>query len=94
MDKLIKDAKNVKTWDNLLDYASYISSSKNKRKKFYNLFLENAEKYLYVEEKLNIKYYNIENILFSKKTWKRATKKYIVESLDKALKETEALETR
>ena len=44
-----------------------------------------------MEEKLNIKYYNIENILFSKKTWKRATKKYIVESLDKALKETEAL---
>ena len=32
MDKLIKDAKNVKTWDNLLDYASYISSSKNKKK--------------------------------------------------------------
>lgn len=91
MEKIIKDAGSVKTWDNLLDYAFHVSSGEKNRKKFYNLFLENTKKYLYIEEKLNTRYYNIEKILFSKVTWKKATKKYIVESLDKALKETEKL---
>lgn len=89
MEKLIKDAGSVKTWDNLLDYAFHISSGKKNRKEFYNLFLENTKKYLYVEEILNTRLYKVENILFSKVTRKKATKKYIVESLVKALKETE-----
>ena len=91
MEKIIKDAGSVKTWDNLLDHAFHVSSSKKNRKEFYNLFLDNAKKYLYIEEKLNTRYYNVEKILFSKVTWKKATKKYIVESLEKALKETEKL---
>lgn len=91
MEKIIKDAGSVKTWDNLLDYTFHVSSGKKDRKKFYYTFLDNVKKYLYEEEKLVPKTYSVEKILFSKLTWKKATKKYIVESLGKALKETEKL---
>lgn len=89
MEKLIKESKHVKTWGDLKDYAFYLYTHKKYSKVFYNKFLENTRKYLYVEEKLNTRYYNIEEILFSKQTWKKATRKYIIKALNKALADAE-----